>query len=195
MIVANDFVWYHLGKTGGKTTRKLIELIEDESKREFFSSKDYHINKGQFEEKYLESLDGKMPVIGFRRLVDFMHSYHFQQFPKYRGTPSHIKDGNIMHRDKNFLKPDRILSGFVHNFYSEEDVKFLRLEHIFEDFCRVFESYTFNKEKLLEISKKKVGFRRYKKLNLSESEIMRIYNLNPIWKNLEIKLYGDLLLK
>jgi len=195
MIVADKFVWYHLGKTGGKTTRALIKLIEDESKREFFSGKDHHRNKAQFEEKYLESLDGKVPVVGFRRLIDFMHSYYFQQFPSHRKPCDCIREGKIMLRNGKKIMPDKILTNYVHNFYEEDDVEFLRLENIFEDFCRVFESYNFNKEKLLELSNVKVGFRKYDRLNLSESEIANVYNLNPIWKSLETKLYGGILLK
>ena len=54
MIIGETFVWFHLGKTGGKTTRSMISCIENEKLKKNYSLKIYnnqifhHANKATY---------------------------------------------------------------------------------------------------------------------------------------------------
>ena len=52
MIIGEDFVWLHLGKTGGKTMRKAVSLIQNQNLIKIVRMPDHHFNISEYELKY-----------------------------------------------------------------------------------------------------------------------------------------------
>ena len=192
MIVGETFVWFHLGKTGGKTSRSMISCIKNEKLKKIFDRKLHHMNRERYESHFEESLSDKFPVVGFRRLIPYMHSYYGQQHGHMNDFYESASKGFLKRRDSNLLLPDSMLKHYTTDCYKIEDVRFLRLELIEEDFIRVFENFDFNYNEIERLSRIKKGSRRYKMYDFSKKEIDYIYLQNPLWRSMELRLYGDL---
>jgi hypothetical protein len=189
MIIGKDFVWLHLGKTGGKTSREAISLLELDGKTQLikiFNYPDHHFSIRQYEEKYNEKISDRQVIIGFRRLIDWMPSFHFQMFRNLNNYKRFAVEGKVMFRSGEVLHPDKILEKYIKEL---KDVTFIRMEYMYEDFSRFFED-RIDKEELRKVCLKKIGEKKYKKPSLLDDEIAYIYEKNPLWSSIEQKIYS-----
>lgn len=194
MIVGETFVWLHLGKTGGKTMRSAIELIEDETLEKIYRMPDHHFSVEEYEKKYQKVISDKKIIIGFRRMPSWMQSYNIQSHKAYSAEFSSLaKDGLMISRSGVTFKPDDEIKRYFKTKKSLNDAEFIRIENIFEDFSSVFSNNLFCKEKLLDVCKIKKGSREYEKEVFSHEDLVRMYENNPIWRDLERRLYGSAL--
>jgi hypothetical protein len=188
MIVGDDFVWLHLGKTGGKTTRKAISLItSNKNIKKIYSFPDHHFNISQYESKYNKKVKGKV-IIGFRKLIPWMHSYHVQQHGNLSSFYDLAKEGKIMQRCGKIFTPDDILKKYIEN-KSYKDISFLRLENLFQDLNNVFSDFKYDRQKLKSICDMRIGERTYNIIVFSKKEKEIIFQKNPIWSKLQNHLY------
>ena len=192
MIVGESFVWFHLGKTGGKTTRSMISCIKNETLKKIFTKELHHMNRNQYENLFPESLLNKFPVIGFRRLIPYMHSHYGQQHKNMDNFYNSASKGLLRKRNSKFVLPDNILKSYTADCYKIENIRFLRIEFIKEDFISTFKDFDFSYNEIDKLSRIKKGSRKYEMYDFSKEEINYIYSKNPFWRDLEIKLYGDL---
>ena len=192
MIVGESFVWFHFGKTGGKTARSMISCIKNESLEKNFRDKLHHMNKKMYEDLFPGSLLDKFPVLGFRRLITYMHSHYMQQHGSMSEFYNSASKGFLRARDSRLILPDDILKSYTTECYKMEDVRFLRIEFVKEDFVSIFEDFDFDYNEVDRLSRQKKGARSYKMYDFSKEEIDYIYSQNPFWRDLELRLYGDL---
>lgn len=189
MIVGEKFVWLHLGKTGGKTMRTLISLIEDEKLTKIFGFPEHHNNISQHEKKYGVQINKDINiVIGFRKLIPWMQSFHMQQFGKLDGFRELAIKGKLKFRNGKILSPDEILNIYI-NEENLHRTSFIRIEHMYEDFKKIFKNNKFSDQRAKEITSIKMGKKNYDKIKFTESEINKIYELNPFWQRIEKEIY------
>jgi hypothetical protein len=175
----------HLGKTGGKTSREVISLLKDEKLKRIYNMPDHHFNIAQYENKYNDVISDKKVILGFRRLIDWMPSFHMQMYRNLKDYKKYASKGKVRFRDGRIVLPDEILSKYIDGI---KDITFIRLENMYDDFHSFFGSRVDN-DKLKKICSKKVGQKNYKKPILSEVEILNIYEKNPIWAEIEKRIY------
>jgi hypothetical protein len=188
MIIGNDFVWLHLGKTGGKTSRKAISLVKDQSLKKVFKYPDHHFSIKRYEEVYGEDLSGKKILIGFRKLIQWMPSYYMQSFNNLDGYKDVAISGKVAKRNGSLIYPDEILKNYISEL-DIDSIHFIRCEYMYDDLLSFFKD-SLNHKELKKICSVKIGKKNYKTPLLKKDEIEKIYNLNPVWQKIEKKIYG-----
>lgn len=198
MIVGESFIWVHLGKTGGKTNRMAIELIEDEKLEKIYKLPDHHYGVEEYEKKNKKSIGSRRVIVGFRQLYTWIQSFHMQNHNHRSEELIDLeRNGLIKKRSGQIIRPDELLLRYIGSESNIENITFLRVEYLEEDFLNAFEKNVFSHDKLSEICKVKVGAKDYYRTNFSSEEIKTIYDNNPIWKKIEENIYRqeDLVVK
>jgi hypothetical protein len=192
MVIGEKFAWAHLQKTGGSATfamfRLFPELIEFADDREDPAK---HSSFGARE----DLVAGKLRMCNVRRLPAYLLSWAV-----WRARPGNQVGRTSMespHEISEYPRADRMLAKITDdNRFPVE--RWLRMEYLGEDFL----AFASDLAEVGEDRSKQV--RETRAINaldydhevrhwFSDAQIKRMYELNPIWCEIEERAYGDLL--
>jgi hypothetical protein len=192
MVIGERFVWAHLPKTAGMATARLFKLFPELIV--FVDPEDTNDMHTPFSQR-ADQIQGKMLAMNFRRLPVWVlsraqHVARWGIYPDYRPIPmdspeklagSSFPDSRILiYTDEGRIRIDR----------------WLRAESITEDFLGFISEFTdVSEERRRQVRELgPVNIHDYDKdiaSWFSPELIERMYEANPIWAELERKIYGD----
>jgi hypothetical protein len=212
MIYGKDFVWLHLGKTGGTTVSHLFskcpEIVEF---RDLDADPVKHQGISDIKERLPDiDFETKDKIIGFRKIINWIvsHNHHMlRAFPE-RFTLKQIEEKSLMgfihsglsahcglsaHEGDSvkWASPDAWLMGSVSNLNIKH---YIRTEYLYEDFINIMSEYGLkikDNKRLLSAGNEKRNIGSYKKILYTQKQIKKIYNDNPIWMSIQNKIYDD----
>lgn len=192
MVFGKDFVWLHLGKTGGTTTEHLFS--------HFCSDIVYHSDKFKDIRKHQtldeikqrfpkENFDEKEKIIGIRNILDWIISHNCDRLRGHSGLTNKKEcieksKAGFAYTENGWVKPDY----FAKKYFTDIN-HFIRVEFLEQDFQTVIQKY----KPYLKIPNNKFLNRNPIKLNItySQEEIEKIYSQNPIWISTQERLYEN----
>jgi hypothetical protein len=191
MVIGEKFAWAHMQKTGGSATlamfRQFPELIvfadpaDDEDKHSSFGARE-------------ELVAGKIRVCNVRRLPAYQLSWAV-----WRARPGNQVGRTAMespHEISELPRGDRRLARITNDGKFGVE-RWFRMEHLSEDFLDFVSELT-------EVGDERRGqVSRVRAINaldydhevrhwFSDAQIKRMYEVNPVWRAIEEKVYGDL---
>jgi hypothetical protein len=221
MIIGSDFIWLHIPKCAGMTMDHVLKTVFAADPAIEIDPPDPHgavvrhdtvVNR---EKRANRSLAGRERVANLRRLPSWLLSKVFheeklsallmnQRAPKgvadslaAAGPVFHTRtdmlEGTIYEQNGDRNRPDTYLLAYE----SPKVDQWIRTEHIVEDFTAVFSRYA-----KLDPTVISAGFSEPRNRNdytkdlakwFTRSEMRELYAKNPIWAELERRLYGNLL--
>jgi hypothetical protein len=199
MIIGPDFVWIHFPKCGGVSVQSALKkALKDRADVKFDDITDYqriiwHQNVPQ-RAAYDPSFDpsGKRIICCIRRLPYWMLSrVHFEaeQPPGfYTGTREMLVSGNFYERNGRINKADTYM-----RMYARPKVDYwVRTENLAQDLVTAFSLLP--NELVLE-KENATGASYIKSLDFwfTPRELAMLYEANPLWAEIEARVYGDLL--
>jgi hypothetical protein len=192
MVIGENFAWAHLPKTGGTATLELFRFFPDlivsgdfddsNAKHTLFSERD-------------EQVTGKRLAMNIRRLPCWVlsraqhvarHGVHPDYVPIRMDTPRELSESSF---------PDGRLGLFTDSGRFEID-NWIRMEHLAEDFLDFISEFTDVR------AEQRSAIHALPMLNANDydhelpkwftaDQIDRMYVANPIWAELEQRVYGD----
>jgi hypothetical protein len=192
MVIGEKFAWAHLQKTGGTATLAMFELFpelivfadagDDPDKHSPFGARE-------------ELIAGKVRACNVRRLPAYLLSWAV-----WRARPASQAGRKTMespHEISELPRADRRLAHITSDGSFPVE-RWLRMEHLAEDFLDFVSGLTDVDD---EARKRVVEVRPMNTLDydhdvrhwFSEAQIKRMYEVNPIWREVEESAYGDLL--
>jgi hypothetical protein len=192
MVIGEKFAWAHLQKTGGSATLEMFQLFpelivfaddrEDPAKHSPFGARE-------------DMVAGKTRICNARRLPAYLLSWAVWQ----------ARPGNDIgritmespHEIAEYPRADRRLA-HITNDGSFPVERWLRMEHLADDFLDFVSD-------LVEVEdQRRNEVRATRSINtldydheirhwFSDTQIKRMYEVNPVWREIEEKTYGDLL--
>jgi hypothetical protein len=192
MVVGRTFVWAHLEKTGGSATLAMFDLFPELV--EFADAADDAAKHSPFGDRP-ELMEGKLRVCNARRLPDYLLSWAVWQ--SRPGNQVGRKTMESPHEISEFPRADRRLAHITNdNRFPVE--RWLRMENLGEDFLAFAGELTDVDEGRATAVR---DLRRINTLDydhdvrhwFSDAQIKRMYEVNPVWRMIEEKVYGDLL--
>ncbi len=213
MIYNKEFIWTHIGRTGGYSVGKMFALLNrpdihlDPINPEYSDWKRHQTFSQRAEEMPTGWLEGKTRILSFRRLPNWILSFA-EYKKKYQNIPFTHEEmvQSILKAEKRATKDGQLDAGYrtfqpddLLRYYEYETVQhWIRTEYLVDDVVRVFQPWiqTTDEEyaQLKDIFEN--GNNSYKKNiteRFSDHEIRKMYASNPIWTEIERKLYGHLL--
>lgn len=194
MVIGEEFAWAHLPKTGGDTTRTLFESFPGLVK--FADPGDTNAKHVTFHER-IDAVRGKLLAMNLRRLPAWVlsrahHAAREGVWPDYRPVPM-PSAGELAES----TLPDQRLEHFAFRGPLRVE-RWLRLEHLREDFLALASDLTevtpVQAQRVRELPALDVGhYDRELHHWFSEAQLDEMYERNPRWAALELRLYGSLL--
>lgn len=195
MIITKEFIWFHLGKTGGDMFHYLMNKYYKEHIIFQHDTKDprKHIKVPPKEYEHI-----KKYVIGFRRLPSWIISHNRHKlkneckYLSYEEIVEHTKNNTLVFKS-SFSSPDIFLKGYVHRDMIDR-TSFIRQEYLLEDFTKIIGNYLGKNKTIIEEEKKTIknSNTETKQIKLTNEEEKLLYKLNPFWSSIESVLYlGD----
>lgn len=196
-MYGDNFVWLHLGKTGGTTVNQYGKLCPELVKfRDGDSKPEKHNTIEKIERRFPQvDFTNKDIILGFRKLESWIlsHNNHF------------LSRDLIVNFDDKIYK-EKILEGLVYakgrdtwvsadswlmEYLKRPVTHFIRTEHLQEDFIRVFGQYGLKDvDKIRHHTLVKNKAQRWGcKIILSSDQIKNIHNHNPLWSTIQNQLY------
>lgn len=208
MIISSNFIWLHIGKAAGTSTRNMFYILKGildssiEMNDNMFLKHDSiskRCNKYEENFKYSElHLNNLDKILNIRRLPSYILSRceHALKSHNVEYTKDHMLRGLTEGKNVKMYEADNVL-----RFYLEDTAPthWIRSEHVNEDFIKVMRNYydinTKLENRLLTIEKN-VNNNYNKKLldTFTKEEIEIIYSKCPLWASYEKKIYGNLLI-
>lgn len=198
MIITDKLAWYHLPKTAGTSTDRLFEssglfLHWNDDQSSYLK----HLPPTEHPSFDLQLLNGRQPVVNFRRLPLWLISnyQHKLQRMKLILPIEPISNGLFWReREQNWLPAD----WWINRFGIDSNWCFLRVESLKSDFLNCLSSYQpISLCKRLQVyscsPKNKSNYNRSLSKWFSHKDLVRIYDANPLWAQLEEGIYGSLL--
>jgi hypothetical protein len=211
MVIGDNFIWLHLGKTAGRSTSQSFDSIKDRDVRIIDGLPQMHYNLEEACQKYnLNSSVFETVLMNIRPL----HSW-IQSLVNYRGLDVHkygdiIRSGQVVEHVDYWIEYFRVnnlphtdlggglVSAPADNYISHyvldgdknilPNLKLLRMEYLEEDIKKFFGDYC-DDTLLSNILSKKIGKLSYEKLQLTTQELRIMRLTNPIWTTLELEAY------
>ena len=186
MVIGRDFVWAHMGKTGGNSCYKMFALVNDGSL--VIDDIDDPAKHRAFEQE--SRAEGKARIMNFRRLGTWLIS-HNTHMAVWEGLPNpeyYIAEGLAWCRT-GAITADELLSR-----YQFEDVKhWILTEYLGEDFISAIGMYLKIGRRQKSILRGTHENRGYAKIldKFDPNSCKKGYERNPVWATLEKKLYRD----
>ena len=200
MIITQRLVWHHLPKTAGTTTDQLfvssgLKLLWRDSQDSFLK----HLPPSDYSSLDSALLEGKKPVINFRRLPFWLLSNYQHKLKRmYLDLPAGPMTKGLFWRDREqcWLPAD----WWLERFNIDSNWCFLRVDNLKHDFLSCLRTYDpiglYSRFKIgLVHSKNRTSYNRLLQQWFSESDLAAIYCANPLWTSFERKVYGSLLTK
>lgn len=192
MIITKEFIWFHLGKTGGDMFHYLMNKyykgdiifqhdVKDENKHlNVVPSKYNHIKKY---------------IIGFRRLPSWIVSHNRHQLKYacshmgYKKIIEKTKNNQIVFKDKH-CSPDSFLRDYIHSSMIDR-VSFIRQEYLLHDFVKIVGKYLGENKKIIELEKDTIKNENAttKEIILTKENKDLLYASNSFWTNIENQIY------
>jgi hypothetical protein len=191
MIIGHDFVWGHLGKTGGDATLALFRLFPRLIVKA--DAADTHAKHATFLARQ-DQLAGKRLLLNIRRLDAWIVSYaqHRAKWGLYPNKPMPLWTADEM-ADSTF--PDHALSGFLQGGKFKID-RWLRTEYLRWDFLGFVSEITdvTAHERQQVLSMPSINAMKYDhdlRHWFTADQRERLYKNNPIWAGIEREVYRD----
>lgn len=215
MVIGKEYVWGHLGKTGGNTTHKMFGLVPQLVlradpihgnpwqwlKHETFTQRETRFN--------LDLTHKRKRILNIRRLPNFMlsslhHRAKHERIPFSKrdlvyGTLKFLdykfKDGACSNTGKILERtPDMVLQHMM----GERVDYWFRLESLPADFIQIMQQFgnisDAQKKAIHELQAENVNaYDRSLKFWLTRREMIHLYDACPGWASVEKKVYGNLL--
>ena len=197
MIYNDNFIWVHLGKTGGDSTRKLFNIV---NKGDLKIIPEEDPNKHTSVYEILELTKARTVLLNVRPLDEWALS-HVNHQKRYYGVDSDdvIKKGKIRFKTGVVMTPDEQLKKFyIDEFEGEKvDYLFIKTNDLVNTFIdNVSKVYDLTNEdihniKSLSINKNGEIGKRVKEV-WTKDIIDTFYSVNPLWVKLVNEVYGSI---
>lgn len=197
MIITNEFIWLHFGKTGGDMFHYLMNKYYKD--KIVFQHKTTDPNKHQnitfVKQKHIKN--NIKYLMGFRKLPSWILSHnkhHLKKKYKNIGVEKYLinttkENRLIIHSKRTDFTPDCVLKNIIKNL-DINDINFIRQEYLLTDSYNILgKFYGYNENILLDKETKNKNYKDFD-LYLSSDEIEYLYKNNPIWASLEKQIYA-----
>lgn len=193
MVFGKDFLWLHLGKTGGTTTEHLFssfcsDIVEHADK---FHQKEKHDSLKDIQKRFPNiNFEIKTKVINFRNILDFIVSHNFDRLKSLK-TNLNDKDIVINQSKKGLLYTDtgwKTVDEYTCCYFKNIDF-YIRTEFLIEDFYRVFKRYKSDLSIPHDVHLHKNKDKSI--IDFTQVEIKEIHSKNPQWMKIQKELYGS----
>ena len=200
MIIGESFLWLHFPKCAGTTTTfVLLKNFVTDSSIEFDETGRgeplWHDTVAERERRINASLSGKEVLANIRRLPAYVVSkIHYSESlnADIRHAREHLLTGQFMEASGVNNSADNLL-----RLYDAETVShWIRTEYLEDDFVSVFSRYLDMTGKDLSALSTKINSTDYARdlgKWYSREDMESLYRKNPLWSELERKVYGNLL--
>lgn len=208
MVTGEDFVWLHMPKTGGAAIRQfLVNCTKDvesvsSSARLPIKTVSMPAHDSLAQRQSLDpnfKYEGKRIICGIRRLPNWLLSnIHYRVSI---GQDQNVCRENLLRgefkqdQDTGWITADQRLSAFE----LEKVDYWVRQENLTSDLFRAFEGLGIEDlitqmETVPRKNSSKISYIKRLDFWFTRNEIQQLYNFNPIWRDLEKRIYGDLLI-
>ena len=193
MVFGKDFVWLHLGKTGGTTTEYILsnfcsDIVEYADK---FHEEEKHNDLENVQKRFPDiNFKTKAKIINFRKILDFIVSHNFDRLQSTK-TNLNNKSIAIEQSKKGLLYTEngwKTVDEYTYKYFINIDF-YIRIEFLIDDFYKVFKQYKTN----LNIPHDAHLHKNKDKsiVDFTQAEINEIYLRNPQWMKIQKELYGS----
>lgn len=193
MVIGRRFAWAHLPKTAGDATLAMFQAVPNLV--EFADPADSNDKHMPFFGRERE-VTGKLLVMNIRRLPDWVlsgaqHKARHGVFPDYRPEPLESWEEITSRTD-----PDDLLRWMTdHGRFRVQ--RWLRAEHIQEDVLALLdelgELQEDTRQAVAAVGRVNEGdYRHDLAREVTSAQLARLYQLNPVWTDIERRVYGRL---
>ena len=192
MVIGERFAWAHLPKAGGSTTQELFRIFPELIR--FADPDDTNDKHTPFRDRE-RMVAGKLLAMNLRRLPFWVlsrahHAATEGIWPDYRPIPM---DPPEVLAQSAF--PDTRIALFTDNGRIGID-RWIRLEHLVDDFLRFICEFTdvTEERRSLVVEHRPENVRDYDREVgnwFTAEQVCKLYESNPRWAALELRLYGD----
>lgn len=214
MIWGKSFIWIHIGRTGGYSFDKMCRILDepdihlDPLGGEWSRWKRHQTIEQREREQGLDLTTGRAKVSNIRRLPHWILSFaeYKRRNEGLEFTTEELSQGRLRAEYRELetgdLDPGRareVHPDMVLEYYGLAEMDhLLRTEDLACDFVRLMQRwYPISEEKGERIRHVQENANQYDRdlsSRFSKGQIRRMYESCPRWRDLELKLYGNLLL-
>jgi len=201
MVVGDDFVWMHFPKCAGHTIDRALRVLRGRRDVAFdVAEAGWHDSVGDRAVRR-DGFDpaGKTVICGFRRLPHWLLSrVHYDA----SRSPYRMVSREMLCRGQFYEVTGAIGSadGYVKHYGASPVDRWVRTEHLAEDFQRQFGDILGSQLARAAASKlakvvngTRLNYVRGLDFYFTAAELDGLYAANPTWAALEARLYGDVL--
>lgn len=202
MIVAPEWIWLHMPKCAGSETQRILRWYFAKTDRIRFDPVGpghpviwHHTLRKRSEYDPDFAVNGRRVFCNIRRLPSWILSrVHFEvQRSGHRAivTRKELLAGMFRNPPEpsgaagKLVKADEIMARF-----KDGVTDWIRTENLEEDLLKSF-GLTISPEKA-NINRNRFNYIRPVKFWFTPSELDKLYEVNPIWRDLEARVYGDI---
>ena len=205
MIVSDEFVWLHFPKCAGHAVEQALRsVLRSAPDVAFDRPGDDTINwHDTLEDRRRRdprlALGERTVVCGFRRLPHWMLSrvhYEASRPPYHCVTRAMLCRGEFFHQNGQVGKAD----AYVEHYGASKVDRWVRTEHLLEDFERAFGDMMGSRlargalrRARRIVNGTRLNYMRRLDFYFTGEELAALYAANPLWAELERRLYGDIL--
>ncbi len=204
MVIGEQFVWSHLGKTGGDSVARMFEIvggpylhadaIDTPLKHDTFAGRTKRMDQGEME---FIDLSGKKRILNIRRLPYWLlsHGLHKRDVDDMGFDLNELAAGKV--RYKTHPGNPRTADTMLSRYSDDGEVDFwIRTEHMADDFISIigqFVPISADQEQQLRATRENVNSSYDRDITrwFSKSDLEKMYDLNPFWASIERRLYGN----
>jgi hypothetical protein len=194
MVIGPKFVWAHLPKTGGTLTARVLQLFP-----ELIDEVDWHGSPGKHRPftAVEDQLAGRLLVMNFRRLPTWVISWYNHRarygiHPERRPIPVDPPDE---------VAQNRIAQSMIAQFTADGRIvpdRWIRQEHLLDDLLGFVSELTrvswWKRRKAARMGVvNTIDYDHETSRWLTEQQIRTLYESNPLWADMERRVYGNLL--
>ncbi len=203
MIIGERFVWLHFPKCAGTEIENILRRHFNEDKNFHFDEIDprnviWHQNID--ERKRLDpgfDISGRDVICAFRRLPHWLLSrVHFEK----GRNPEIVVTREMFVRGQFFENANLVIAAdyYAKKYTTVPVNRWIRTEHARSDFEAVFSEYLDLSNINLDKEMQKKNANRFGYINdiefyFTSGELKNLYDMNPVWRDLEREVYGDIL--
>ncbi|GAB1364555.1 hypothetical protein MASR1M32_37910 [Rhodobacter sp.] len=195
MIIGPDFIWLHFPKCGGTSVEAALRKVYGRDERVAFDPIDltnviWHqsiAERGKQDPSF--NPEGKRLVCCIRRLPHWLLSrIHFEVWRSPTLVPSreNLIKGRFYESGGFLGSADAVFRRY--NSPAVDD--WIRVEHLSEDFSRIFQVENFT---VPIVNEAKIFFVKSLSFWFTADDLRQLYEANPKWAELEQSIYGNLL--
>lgn len=212
MVIGQDFVWAHMGKTGGDSVHKMFEAI---SKRYIVFADDVRKPDKHFSftkreaDMGIDLTQSRKRILNIRRLPSWALSYGYHKQHR-QGVPfdkQKLLEGIVAVRKRQVALPDGSLGQetdystidqILKNQMCERVDYWIRTEYLAQDFITVmshFVTITWWQRLRIKWTHRNSNSKYDKDImsHFSKEDLKKLYAACPLWAEIEKQCYGSLL--